>query len=48
MSDGFFVNGFVWLIVIGLELALLVIAGPYSAFIPQYDRTPGSTAIAPS
>jgi hypothetical protein len=48
MSDGFFVNGFVWLIIIGLALALLVIAGPYSAFIPQHDRTSESTAIAPT
>jgi hypothetical protein len=30
---------FVWLIVIGLALAVLVIAGRYSAFIPQDDRT---------
>jgi hypothetical protein len=29
---------FVWLIVIGLALAVLVIAGRYSAFVPQHDR----------
>jgi hypothetical protein len=35
MSDGFFVNGFVWLIIIGLALALLVIAGAPLWSAPQ-------------
>jgi hypothetical protein len=43
-ADGFFVNGFfVSLIIVGLAVALLVIAGRYSAFMPQHDRTLNQT-----